>query len=95
MRNFSHVRLASCMWILIAWALSCGLLFGQTSASSSPSSPPPVTFTTDQDHQNMMEQLGIRELRPGRSPDEKAPNHANFDESQATPYPNLPDPLTL
>ena len=43
----------------------------------------------------MMDQLGIKALRPGPSGDEKAPNHANTDESKANPYPNLPDPLTL
>ena len=26
---------------------------------------PPVTFTSDEDHQNMMDQLGIKALRPG------------------------------
>jgi hypothetical protein len=51
--------------------------------------------TADEDHQNMMDQLGIKELRPGPSGDEKAPNHANYDESKASPFPNLPDPLTL
>lgn len=25
----------------------------------------PVTFTTEQDHANMMKQLGIKSLRPG------------------------------
>jgi hypothetical protein len=55
----------------------------------------PVTFTAEQDHQNMMDQLGIKALRPGPSGDEKAPNHANYDESKANPYPDLPDPLTL
>jgi hypothetical protein len=54
-----------------------------------------VTFTQDQDHQNMMDQLGIKALRPGPSGNEKAPNHANLDESLANPYPNVPDPLTL
>ena len=43
----------------------------------------------------MMDQLGIKALRPGPSGDEKAPNHANYDESLANPYPNLPDILTL
>jgi hypothetical protein len=43
----------------------------------------------------MMEQLGIKALRPGPSGDESAPNHANYDESKANPYPNLPDVLTL
>ena len=57
--------------------------------------PPPVNFTTEQDHQNMMEQLGIKSLRPGPSGNESAPNHANYDESIATPYPDLPELLTL
>src|SRR5215469_4930157 len=57
--------------------------------------PAPVTFTADQDHQNMMDQLGIKALRPGPSGDEKAPDHANYDESKANPFPRLPDPLTL
>ncbi len=43
----------------------------------------------------MMDQLGIKALRPGPSGDEKAPNHANYDEKLANPYPNLPDVLTL
>ena len=43
----------------------------------------------------MMDQLGIKALRPGPSGNEKAPNHANYDESKANPYPNLPDPLKL
>jgi (4-O-methyl)-D-glucuronate---lignin esterase len=57
--------------------------------------PPPVEWTAEQDHQNMMDQLGIKALRPGPSGDEKAPNHANYDESKANPYPDLPDVLTL
>ncbi len=43
----------------------------------------------------MMEQLGIKALRPGPSGNEQAPNHANYDESLANPFPNLPDALTL
>jgi (4-O-methyl)-D-glucuronate---lignin esterase len=64
-------------------------------AQSSASYPPPVNFTAQQDHQNMMDQLGIKALRPGPSGNENAPNHANYDESKANPYPNLPDPLTM
>jgi hypothetical protein len=59
------------------------------------SAPPPVTFTAEQDHQNMMDQLGIKALRPGPSGNEDAPNHANYDETLANPYPNIPDPLTM
>jgi hypothetical protein len=65
------------------------------SARAQNTAPAPVTLTADQDHQNMMDQLGIKALRPGWSGDEKAPNHANYDETKANPYPNLPDPLTL
>ena len=43
----------------------------------------------------MMDQLGIRSVRPGYSGNEKAPNHANYDESKANPFPNIPDPLVL
>jgi hypothetical protein len=52
-------------------------------------------WTAADDHQNMMEQLGIRALRPGPSGNESAPNHANYDEAAANPYPDLPDLLTL
>jgi hypothetical protein len=44
----------------------------------------------------MMEALKIESLRrgaDGRNRD--TPNAANYDESKANPYPNLPDPLTL
>ena len=56
---------------------------------------PPVTMTAEQDHQNMMRQLGIKTLRPGPSGDPKAPNSANYDESKANPFPNWPDVLTF
>ena len=55
----------------------------------------PVRMTAEQDHQNMMQQLGIEALRPGPSGDEKAANHANYDESLANPYPDLPGVLVL
>jgi hypothetical protein len=57
----------------------------------------PLNWTAAQDHQNMMEQLGIKALRPGPSgraaPGE--PNAANYDPAKANPFPELPDPLTL
>ncbi len=55
----------------------------------------PVTFTTQDDHRNMMEQLGITKLRPGPSGNEQDPHHANYDESLANPFPDLPEVLTL
>ena len=57
--------------------------------------PRPVTFTAQEDHDNMMRQLGITELRPGPSGDANAPNHANYDEAKANLCPVLPDALTL
>jgi hypothetical protein len=57
--------------------------------------PEPKNWTTAEDHQNMMAQLGIRKLRPAPSGNANAPNQANYDEALANPYPNLPDVLTL
>jgi hypothetical protein len=53
------------------------------------------SWTAVEDHQNMMNQLGIKALRPGPSGNESLPNHANYDEATANPFPNLPDVLTL
>ena len=52
-------------------------------------------WTAAEDHQNMMDQLGIKALRPGPSGNESEPNHANYDEAAANPFPNLPEVLTL
>jgi len=79
-----------CSILTIAGGLT---LYAQTLVSSAPSASGPMT--AEQDHDNMMKQLGIEALHPGPSGDEKAPNHANYDESQANPFPNLPDPLKL
>ena len=46
------------------------------------------------DHQFMLQQLNVTSLRPGPSGNPSAPNAANTDESKATPYTSLPDPLT-
>ena len=73
---------------------STTLLFGQD-ATTTETVPEPVTFTTQEDHRNMMEQLGITKLRPGPSGNPSAPNSANYDEALANPYPDLPEVLTL
>jgi hypothetical protein len=72
-------------------AAGSSLLFAQGSGSA----PELKTWTAAEDHQNMMDQLGIKALRPGPSGNESAPNHANYDEATANPYPNLPEVLTL
>jgi hypothetical protein len=70
------------------------LLAGASNAAVA-AQPPPVTFTAEQDHSNMMAQLRIQALRPGASGDENDADHANYDEMLANPYPILPDPLRL
>jgi len=77
-----------------ALPFSVASLPGQEKPASE-SAPAPVTFSTQEDHRNMMEQLGITKLRPGPNGNESAPNHANYDEALANPYPELPAVLTL
>ncbi len=55
----------------------------------------PLEVTADEDRRQMMGQLGIKTIRPGASADENAPNHANYNEDLANPYPELPDVLKL
>jgi len=58
--------------------------------AQSGAAPAAVTFTADQDQRNMMEQLGIKALRPGPTGNEKAANHANYDELKANPFAGSP-----
>src|SRR5437764_2663577 len=86
MKNFrGAVAVAGALVVLIS-----GNLSGQQPAASAPAG-----WTAAQDHQNMMEQLSIKALRPGPSGNESAPNHANYDESLANPYPVLPEVLVM
>ena len=50
---------------------------------------------TQADYRHMLAQLNIQQTRPGPSGNPQAPNAANVDESKATTYTALPDPLTL
>ena len=52
--------------------------------------PPQVKFTGDGDHQNMMDQLGIKALRPGANPNDQS----TFDEATANRYP-LPELMAM
>ena len=72
------------------------LILVQQPAPQTPGSQGPgPNWTAADDHRNMMEQLGIKTLRPGPSGNEQDPHHANYDEALANPFPKLPDPLTL
>jgi hypothetical protein len=72
--------------VLVSSSIACDQLLAQTELKS---------WTSQDDHRNMMEQVGIRALRPGPSGNESDPNHANYDEAKANPFPKLPDVLTL
>jgi hypothetical protein len=55
-----------------------------------------IRKVTDEDYKGMLAMLGINSLRQGANgSNPNAPNAANYDESKANPYPNLPDALTL
>jgi hypothetical protein len=54
-----------------------------------------TALTAEQDHRNMLDQLGILKLRPGPSGNNNAPNPANYDPAKANPYPDWPELLTL
>jgi hypothetical protein len=57
--------------------------------------PSETVRATEADHQQMMQQLGISQLRPGPNGDANASDHANYDEAVANPYPEYPDPLRM
>ena len=72
-----------------------GVLAAVTSSAAT-NPPTPMNWTAEQDHQNMMDQLGLQSLRRGRDGSHtNSPFYANYDESKANPFPNLPDPLVL
>jgi len=55
-----------------------------------------VTLTAAEDHQRLMDLLHMTSIRKGADGSHpEAPNYANYDESKANPYPDLPDPLIL
>jgi hypothetical protein len=86
-------RCIGCLLVSLTALFTSSDSYGQPAPPNDAAMPP--KWTAAQDHQNMMEQLGIKSLRPGPSGRAGAPNSANYDESKANPYPDLPDPLTL
>jgi len=78
--------------LMILLTQVAGDAFGQNSSVKAPATD---GWTSQQDHQNMMGQLGIKALRPGPSGRSGAPNGANYDPAKANPFPDLPDVLTL
>ncbi len=75
--------------ILFFGVITCLSSFGQLSLQARDS----INRLSSEDHQLMMTRLGITSLRPGPSGNPTAANAANSDESKASPYTSLPDPL--
>jgi hypothetical protein len=74
----------------------CALTFAplRPPAQAASATAAPLNWTTQQDHQNMKDQLGITKLRPGRNGNPNATNNpANYDPTKANPYPDLPELL--
>ena len=97
MKDRSLAGYASALSLVFVMA-SPGVLLGQTTnlpPGERDGSPAPLNWTAQQDHQNMLDQLGITRLRPGPSGQTGRTNSANYDPAKANPFPDLPDLLTL
>lgn len=80
-------------FLLTLLAIVCTAM-AQSPAIDSSKYPRLSNFTAQQDQAQMMQQLGIKKLRPGPGSNQNEPNHANEDEALADPCPQLPDALT-
>ena len=81
---------------VLAAALFSTLAVSASAQDAKPADPAPLQLTAQQDHKLMMEALKIEKLRRGADGrNRNAPNAANYDESKANPFPDLPDPLAL
>lgn len=83
------------MFLLLLSGCLIAVTDGDCLAQSLDEGSQPVVFTVQEDHREMMQQLGITRLRHGPSGNEQDPNHANYDVALANPYPDLPDVLSL
>jgi hypothetical protein len=81
------------VWLLLSFFCNS---FAQETQRPAHNSWAEIRRLSAEDHQRMMELLGITSLRPGRNGmDPNAPNYANYDEAKANPYSDLPNPLVL
>jgi hypothetical protein len=88
--SISRMRTPVFALALLAFSSLSAQVLGADSVSSTT-----TNWTAADDHKNMMQQLGIKALRPGPSGRSGATNEANYDPAKANPFPNLPDALTL
>ena len=101
MNNFKWFQksLVGFFVIGLTLAISDSKLSAQTNSTTSTNAAPggnPNAAGTAADHRNMMQQLGITKLRPGRNGNANATNNpANYDPEKANPFPDWPDALML
>jgi len=103
MKNRSSLLLLCVLAFLLAMAAPAIWAFQSTqqpAAAPVPAGrgqPSPQQLAQQQasndDHQQMLDQLKIASLRPGANA--RVVGAANYDEAKANPYPDLPDPLAM
>jgi len=90
------MRMICCRLAVLLLVLSGVIrLAAQTALPPTPEQLAAMRAAAEKDHQRLMDLLGIKELRHGADNDPKSPYMANYDESKASVYPTLPDPLLL
>ena len=98
------VALVVCLAVGALGSTAAAQAASQAAPAAPAAAPPRFTPTpemlamqaaTEKDHQQMMDLLGIKELRRGADGDAKSPHAANYDESKADIYKAVPDPLVL
>lgn len=97
----SGIGLASLLMVTACASCSGGGSGGASAAPPAPvgatptptPTPTPTALTGAEHYADMKAKLGINAMKPGRNSDGDAANGANYDESKANPYPDLPDPL--
>jgi hypothetical protein len=67
------------------------LLLGQGQQASPPAPPSPLQLANQAERERIMKELKISVIPPGAV----SSSPATYNEAEANPYPNLPDPLTL
>jgi hypothetical protein len=105
MVSMSELRpIAHCRYLWIGLVLLACPAWCRLEAQSAPAAaavPPrlaataPVHLTAEEDHQRLLDLLGIKELRRGVDTNAQSPHAANYDEAKANVHPNRPDPLVL
>ena len=92
------IRVSQTGTIVLMAALCTFVAAQDKQTSQQPARPAPtpeqlaIQAASERDHQRVMDELGIKTLRP---PVENDPHSTNYDESKANVYPNIPDALVM